>query len=163
MGKKNRNCDFDVDSDLTAKLGGLAEKSYTILKRALYPGAGALADAIKDNLRAHSQKGSKSIRNSTRKDGREYEYSYERTGDLADSVTIVRMDQEGGKVTTAVIFAGYDKNGVPNAIKAAALESGTSKQTKTPFIRPAVNAVKARSNALMQQELDKIITEEMEK
>lgn len=140
MAKRSRNCNFDVDSDLSAKLGALAEKSYTILKRSLYPGAGALADEIKKNLSGHK-----------------------RTGYLADSVTIVRMDQRGSKVTTAVVFAGYDKNGVPNAIKAAALESGTSRQKKSPFIRPAVNAVKARSNALMQQELDKIITEEMEK
>ena len=140
MGRRNRDVDFEVDSNLTAKLGGLAENSYTILKQALYPGAGALADEIKKRLSGHH-----------------------RTGDLADSVTIVQMDQNGGQVNTAVIFAGYDENGVPNAIKAAVLESGSSKQKKTPFIRPAVAAVKARSTILMQERLDEIINAEMEK
>jgi len=138
MGK--RECKFEFDGDLTAKLGGLAANSYSILKQTLYPGAGALADEIKKRLSGHK-----------------------RTGDLADSVTIVQMDQNGGKVNTAVIFAGYDENGVPNAIKAAVLESGSSKQKKTPFIRPAVAAVRARSAMLMQERLDEIINAEMEK
>ena len=147
MGKRSRNIDFEVNSDLTAKLGGLAKSSYSILKAALYPGAGLLADEIRKRASQH-----------------------DRTGTLAKSITIAQMRTKGGEVNTVVFFAGYDTshksksypNGVPNAIKAAALESGTSKQKKTPFIRPAVNAVREQCNALMQAELDKQIEKGMQ-
>lgn len=145
MGR--RNIDFDVESDLTEKLGELAAKSPGILKRCLYPAAGVLADEIRKRLAPHDQ-----------------------TGALADSITIAEMRVSGMEVNTVVFFRGYDTshksksypNGVPNAIKAAALESGTSKQRKTPFIAPAVKAVKERATALMQQQLDQEIQKGME-
>lgn len=144
MGK--RNIDFEVSSDLSAKLGGLAESSITILKRCLYPAAGMLADEIRKRVAPH-----------------------DRTGELAKSITIAHMKDDTGTVNTVVFFAGYDTshrsksypNGVPNAIKAAALESGTSKQRKTPFIAPAVKAVRDMSVNAMQQQLDKEIEKGM--
>ena len=145
MGR--RNIEFEVESDLTEKLAGLAKSSYNILKAALYPGAGALADEIRTRLKPH-----------------------DKTGELAKSITVASMKTGNGMVQTVVFFSGYDTthksksypNGVPNAIKAAALESGTSKQRKTPFIAPACKAVRERANALMQQELDNQIQKGME-
>lgn len=145
MGK--RNIDFEVSSDLSEKLGGLAQNSVSILKRCLYPAAGALADEIRKRAEPH-----------------------DRTGALAKSITIAEMRNDNGTVNTVVFFNGYDTshksksypNGVPNAIKAAALESGTSKQRKTPFIAPAVKAVRERSIALMQEQLDQEIEKGMQ-
>ena len=150
MARKNRNMSFEVDSDLSARLGGFAKNTYTVLKATLYPAAGLLADEIRKNL-------------ASQQDERFYK-------SLVDSITIVGMKQDGGRVSTAVVFVGYDKNvktkkyssGVPNALWAAILESGTSKRPKEPFIRPAVNAVRERAEAAMKEEFQNQINNIME-
>ena len=130
-----RKTKFECDgmADVIAKLGGIREESYRILKAALYEPAGILADEIRKHAKSH-----------------------DRTGNLARSITIAQFKTNGGVVDTAVVFAGYDEKGVPNAVKAAALESGTSRgQKKTPFIAPAIKAARARMTAAMQEEFNK--------
>ena len=92
------------------KIGG--KNARSILKYAVYPGAGIVADAIRASANAHKD-----------------------TGDLANSLALSTMRDDDGYVNTKIEFAGYDRKGVPNAIKAAALESGTSRgQKATHFI-----------------------------
>jgi len=55
---------------------------------------------------------------------------------------------------TKIGFDGYDRKGVPNALKARAMESGTSTQPKRPFVRPAVNRVKKKAIEEMGKTLD---------
>lgn len=62
-----------------------------------------------------------------------------------------------GNTNTKVGFEGYDKKGVPNALKARAMESGTSKLRKRPFVRPAVNSTKKKAVEEMGKTLEKEI------
>lgn len=153
--KKSRECSLEITDELTAKLNSLQKGAYSILKASLYPGAGVLADEIKKACPDPN---------------------------LADALSIVKMDQEGGRVSTAIVFAGYDSNhttsqypkGVPWPLMAAIYESGTSDRytkknlargqigKKYGFIRKAVNAARARSNTAMQDEMDKQINRIME-
>ena len=56
-------------------------------------------------------------------------------------------------------FDGYDSKGVPNQIKARVLESGSSRQKKRPFVRPALKATKKEAEDAMA----KIVDEEIKK
>lgn len=137
---------------LISKLDKLTD-IYPVLKASLYDGAGILADEIK-----------------------------KRAPDVVKpSISISRMDKGNGRVTTAIVFAGYyDKhkttqfpNGVPYSMLAAVYESGTSERstasgfnrgsvTKHPFIRPAINACKERAANAMQEQMDEQIKTIME-
>ena len=78
------------------------------------------------------------------------------TGDLEASFGIapVRYNFKKGTTDTKVGFAGYDRNGVPNLLKARAMESGTSRgQPKRPFFRPAVKTARKHILKAMQETL----------
>lgn len=142
---------FEGLSELVKNLDKLSDV-YPIMKEALYDGAGILADEIKK--RAPEV--------------------------LKDSISISKMDAGGGKVNTAVTFAGYSDhktkqypNGVPYGLIAAAFESGTSERStkngynrgefgKRPFIRPAMKACQDRVRDAMQKTLDERINDIME-
>lgn len=143
---------FEGMSDLVKKLDKISDV-YPIMKETLYDGAGILADEIK-----------------------------KRAPDVVKkSIAISKMDSGGGKVNTAVVFAGYDEshttsqfpNGVPYALIAAAYESGTSERStklgygrgsmnKHPFVRPAMKACEKRASQAMQKKLDEKINDIME-
>lgn len=132
---------FEGLDDYIQKINRLADpkRAEGLIKAAVYPGAGVIADAVRERLSTHS-----------------------RTGDLADSMFLSVMENENGYVYTQLGFAGYDGNGVPNAVKAAVLESGSSRQKKTPFIRPAVKSAKDKAEAAMAAELESRIKQLME-
>lgn len=85
------------------------------------------------------------------------------TGDLENSVALTKMTEEDGFIYTKVVFAGYDSKGVPNQLKARALESGRSspggKVGKRPFVRKAVNRARKKAEGLMQAALDHYLYE----
>ena len=72
------------------KIGG--KSAVGVLKYAVYPGAAVVADAIRSALESHRD-----------------------TGDLQKSLTLATMRNDDGYVNTKVTFAGYDRNGTPNA------------------------------------------------
>lgn len=121
-------------------LSHLATQSDEIAKKAIFAGADILADKIKSNL--------------------EGVLSKEATGDLVASfgVTPIEKDKKGDW-NCKVGFDGYDRNGVANQLKARVLESGSSQQTKTPFVRPAVNATKSQ----VVDKMNETINEEIKK
>ena len=125
---------FDEYADKLSKLGSAAPE---IAKRAVRAGINPLADEVRKGLE-------KNLQNS--------KYS---TGDLLDSlgVTPVSVDKNG-VYNAKVGFSGYDRKGVPNALKARAMESGTSRQPKKPFMRPAVNRAKKRVLEEMGRSID---------
>ena len=147
-----RQFTFDGTDELVNKLTKLTD-IYPVLKASLYDGAGVLADEIKKRAPEVLKK----------------------------SISVSKMDNGNGKVTTAVVFAGYDNthptkqfpSGVPYALIAAAYESGTSERktqkgygrgsvTKHPFIRPSVKACEDRAKAAMQEQMDEQIKTIME-
>ena len=71
-----------------------------------------------------------------------------------------------GFVNVKVGFDGYGSfptkaypRGVPNALIARAVESGSSVREKTPFVRPAVNATRKQA----VEEMDRSITDGLKK
>ncbi len=128
-------------TELEKQLSSLSQGSIEIGKKAVRKGAGILADHVRANLR-------KNLAGS--------EYS---TGDLEESlgVTPAGVDKNG-VINAKVGFDGYDRKGVPNQLKARAMESGTSRQRKRPFIRPAVNKAKQKVEKAMEQTIDEEIS-----
>ena len=121
------------------RIGG--KQAEKIIKYAVYPGAGLVADAIRSSL----------------------DPTHRETGDLANSITLAAMQNDSGYINTKVMFADYDSKGVPNAIKAAARESGTSRgQKATHFISHAVKGVQSKAVEAMSKALDDKIGQIME-
>ena len=119
------------------KLSKLGSKMPEVAKRAVKAGVNPLADEVRKQLEKNLQ-GSK--------------YS---TGDLLDSLGVTPVDVDKNGVYNAKVgFSGYDRKGVPNALKARAMESGTSRQPKKPFMRPAVNRAKKRALEEMGKSID---------
>lgn len=115
------------------KIGG--KNAVGVLKYAVYPGAAVVANSIRSALEGHRD-----------------------TGDLQKSLTLATMRNDYGYVNTKVTFAGYDRKGTPNAIKAAALESGTSRgQKATHVISHAVKGSTEKAISEMSKALDEKI------
>lgn len=124
------------------KLSRLAEASEETAKKAVYAGAGVVADEIRTKLGGVLSK--------------------DATGALQASLGITPIDRDSDGVWNAKIgFDGYDKKGVPNQLKARAMESGTSTQPKHPFVRPAVNASRQKAEAEMARVVDEEIKKQM--
>lgn len=120
------------------RIGG--QNATKVLKYAVYPGASVIADAI----RAAAER-------------------YKDTGELLSSISIAKMRNDNGYVNTKITFAGYDQKGVPNALKAAALESGTSRgQKATHFISKATKGATDRAINEMSKALDEKLEQIME-
>lgn len=121
------------------ELQGLEKQRVAVMKMGVYDGAKIIADEVRNELHA-------AIR-----------HPDESTGDLEKSFYLATMKNDNGYIFTEMGFAGYDRKGVPNIVKVHAMESGTSKQPKTPFIRKAVNSAKARCIAAMAKTVDEEI------
>lgn len=114
-------------------LGELGADTVKMAKYAIYPAAGEVLEALKAATPTDE-------------------------GDLRDSEILTRFqDTDNGMIFTAVVFEGYDRDGTPNSLKACALESGTSRMTKRPFIRPTVNKIRQRVIEKIAQGTDEYI------
>lgn len=125
--------------DLEKKLERVADKSVNICKGMVFTGAGTVADNVRSSLNS--------------------KVSDKATGQLANSLDVATIKVQG-TVSTKVHFTGYDSKGVPNAIKAAVLESGRSDQPnrdKTHFFSQAIRASRDLATQNMQDKLDKMI------
>lgn len=116
-----------------------AGMSAAIQKKAIYEGVAIVAEEIKAEMQ-------KQFKTTTE-------------GGLIDSLGIAPMQESGDGWDTKIGFDGYDKEGVPNPMKARVLESGSSNRKKHPFIRPAVN----RSREKAQKRMEEVMTQEIEK
>lgn len=133
---------IDLYINQMEKLNG---HTVSVMKMGTYDGAAIIADEVRAGLK------------------RVIRHPDDSTGDLANSMYLARIENKNGYVYTEIGFAGYDSKGVPNILKARAMESGTSRQPKTPFIRKAFNAAKEKCMAAMQKTVDeeiKKLTEE---
>ena len=122
--------------DYMKRLKDLGASVEGSIKRAVYPAAGMVIEAIKANTPVD-------------------------TGGLRNSAALRTFQNENGFVYTEVTFEGYDERGHPNPVKARVLESGSSTRQKHPFIRPAVNRVKLAAEFMIEQEFVKICEEKM--
>lgn len=121
--------EFDGFEEYRKQLLKLGTSIEGVIKYAVYDAAGMVADAIKANTPVES-------------------------GALQNSIGLTGFRNEDGYIYTKVVFDGYDGRGVPNALKARVLESGSSKRKKHPFIRPALNRVKSAAEYSIEMKLD---------
>lgn len=87
----------------------------------------------------------------------------EGTGDLKNSVALETMTTREGFTYTKIDFAGYDRKGVPNMLKARAIESGTSRIQKQPFVRPTVKRVSKTAEFMMDKAVNEYLSKFMKK
>lgn len=125
---------IDQYTEALEKIGG--KNAIGVLKYAIYPGASVVANAIRSEI----------------------ESNHKDSGDLAKSLTLADMRNDSGYINTKIIFADYDRKGVANALKAAALESGTSRgQKATHFISRTVKSVAEKATNEISKALDEKI------
>lgn len=119
----------------------LASKDGELIKKTVYSGADILANQVRANLE-------RSIVGPS-------------TGALIASMGVAPIKERKGNINTKIGFDGYDAKGVPNALKARAMESGTSKQPARPFMRPAFEQKRESARAKMietfQDEVENLI------
>lgn len=137
------------------KLSKLGKDASKIAKKVVTAGANPIADEIKKNLIANIRDPSPVGKDGDAIVKQNYGKS---TGDLVDSFGIAPPGiDRNGNTNTHIGFEGYDSKGVPNALKARAMESGTSTLRKRPFVRPAVNKTKKKAIEEMGKKLDEEI------
>ena len=141
------------------RLDELGKHSIGLCKRALYDGAAVLADAVRSEVQA--------LPVTDRNTEPQQVLGYERDGLLA-GLGIAKMKDDGGVVSTRVDFDGYNRlksktypNGHPNSMIARAINSGTSKRPKNPFMNRATRAARAKAEAAMAARMDADIEEIM--
>lgn len=134
------------------KLSLMGKDTERIAKKAVYKGAGIIADQMKANI------------DSIRKI-----HGYQRE-DLKASMGITPIELDDKGVYNAKIgFDGYGSvptkkypKGIPNQMLARAVESGTSFRPKTPFVRSAVASKKKAALESMKKQVESDIKEIME-
>ena len=120
------------------------------IRRAVYKGAGVVADAIRASIN------SLPVDNDTKKDVRSGPTSEEKDG-LAAGFGISKMKDEDGYINVKLGFAGRNVKKKANVQVARNLESGTSWLAKNPFIRQAVNSSKKKCEETIAEALDEEI------
>lgn len=149
-------------ADYELMLSKLEDGSEEIIGKAVYAGAGIVADAIKSSIQSLPIVRGYGTDSNPLPGG---VTSAQKAG-LIDGMGISRMQDDAGYLNVKIGFDGYNNTrtekypqGQPNQLVARGVESGTSWKQKKPFIRPA--CTKSRKQA--ETEMAKIIDEELEK
>lgn len=139
MGTKVHVQGFD---ELELEISEYGKRVTPLMKRAVYAGAGQIADNVRANLNSA--------------------VSDEATGELASCININRIGAKNGVAYTSVGFDGYLKNSAPAPLVAAVLESGRSDQPgrkKTHFFSKAVRAARVSAVEAMKEEVYRYLDE----
>ena len=140
--------------EYAAKLSKLGANTSAVAKRAVRAGANPVADEVRKRLEANIKDPAYAGVGDGGAFGMKSNYG-KSTGDLLNSLGVSPPSVDRNGVYNCKIgFSGYDRKGVPNALKARAMESGTSTLRKRPFIRPAVNKAKKRALEEMGKSID---------
>lgn len=154
--------------EYTKKVKKLSDNSEEIIKRAVYKGAGTVADAVKQGING--------LPIQQRSDGRPY---FARKGEQLTGVTASQkkdltksmglapiQEMKLGYINTKLGFDGYGSTptkqyprGVPNQLLMRGIESGTYFRKKNAVVRRSVN----KSRKLAQKNMADTIDEELRK
>ena len=141
-------------------LSRLEESTDEMIGKAVYAGAGIVADAIKENIKALPIVRGYGTEDNPLPGG----VTAPQKAGLIDGLGIAPMQNDMGYLNVKIGFDGYNATktekypqGQPNQLVARGVESGTSWKKKKPFIRPAVNASRNRAEAEMARILDEEI------
>ena len=150
-------------SDYELMISRLSKGVDDIAGKAIYAGAGIVADAIKENIKALPIVRGYGTTENPLPGG----VTAPQKAGLIDGLGISPMQSDAGYLNVKIGFDGYNATktekypqGQPNQLVARGVESGTSWKQKKPFIRPAINASKSRAEAemarILDQEIEKI-------
>lgn len=133
------------------QLRDLGEHTQGYCKRALYVGAGIVADSIKKEIN-----GLQTHHGYIPGDAPLWTIEPAAKQGLIESMGIATMRDDNGFINTSVYFDGYNgvkseryPNGQPNQMVANAINSGTSRRKKNPFITRGINASKSQAESAM--------------
>lgn len=150
-------------NDYELMISKLSKGVDDIAGRAIYAGAGIVADAIKENIKALPIVRGYGTTENPLPGG----VTAPQKAGLIDGMGISPMQNDAGYLNVKIGFDGYNATktekypqGQPNQLVARGVESGTSWKQKKPFVRPAINASKSRAEAemarILDQEIEKI-------
>ena len=149
-------------NDYELTISRLSKGVDDIAGKAIYAGAGIVADAIKENIKALPIVRGYGTTENPLPGG----VTAPQKAGLIDGMGISPMQNDAGYLNVKIGFDGYNATktekypqGQPNQLVARGVESGTSWKQKKPFVRPAINASKSRAEA----EMARILDEEIEK
>jgi HK97 gp10 family phage protein len=152
---------YGIDEYLS-KLNQLGKYSIGLCKRALYDGAAVIADSVRAEVDALPT----SDRDAKKGDPQPI-LEYEKQG-LQEGLGVAKMRDEHGVIYTRIDFDGYNRlkskkypSGHPNSMVARAINSGTSKRKKNPFMSRAIRKGRAKAEAAMSARMDADINEIM--
>lgn len=145
--------------ELSRKLSTLGDRAEEVAARALYDGAGVMADAYAqavDNIHAEPFRYAFG--------GQKRYPSFEEKAALQGKTGIAKFDKNGTEVNTAVGIkdAGYaDVAGKKKAVRkiANAINSGTSFMQKQPVFRKAATQARGAASAAIVAKADQLIQE----
>lgn len=146
-----------------AQLEKLRQSAEGITKKALYEGAGVVADEVRaavESLPTDESFGTeKRLAKGIRQGQKEA---------LARGLGVAPFQSEGDRIDTLVGFTGYSDyktkkypEGQPLALIARVAESGTSFSQKTPFMRKAIEAAEPKAKAEMKKTFETEIEQQM--
>lgn len=149
--------------DYSRALQALGARSSGVMKRAAYEGARETRKAVERAIRGLPVDEPRLLKI---QDGERYRSVTPRERDgLLDHLGVSPIVEEDGTVSVRVGFDGYIETiqtkkyprGLPAAMIARSIESGSSVRQKTPFIRKAVNGAKSQVEAAMARAADELI------
>ena len=148
--------------DYELMLSRLEGVTDDMIGRAVYAGAGIVADAVKQGIQSLPIVTGYGTESNPLPGG---VTSAQKAG-LIDGFGISKLRDDNGYLNVKLGFDGYNRTrtekypqGQPNQLVARGVESGTSWKQKKPFIRPAVT----RSRKPAEAEMKRVIDEEIEK
>ena len=149
---------FPGMDDYIAKMNELYGTTEEVLKKVVYQGANIISNEVRSNLSKVPGDRFRYL-----KDGEEFNVIADNNlKDLLDGLGIapIKTDDDGN-TNTKIGFNGYGRyptkkypNGIPNALLARAIESGSSVRKKTPFCRRAIYALKSKAEQKMKETCD---------
>lgn len=148
-----------------AQLERLGKKTDTVISEAVYEMTKVVADEVKANLIAlPSVPDTEGLKAFASEPQQKIPITKAQKWGLVHSFGIASLRNEGGFVHVKIGFDGYNEvktktfpNGQPNALIARSIESGSSTREKTPFLRPALAAVRKQAIEAARVKFDEAI------
>ena len=148
-----------------ARLEDLTLNADAMIGKAVYDGAGVVADAVRASIEALPDV-EDGVGAYAYKKGTGVPLTKSAKQGLLDGFGVAPMQNENGFLHVKLGFVGYNAlktrkfpKGQPNLLVARSLENGSSIAKRHAFIKPAVQATKSQCERRMAQTLD----EEIEK
>ena len=147
-------------NDYELIISRLSKNAADIAGRAIYTGAGIVADEIKSGIQSLPIVRGYGTAENPLPGG----VTQPQKQGLLDGLGIAPLQNDGGYLNVKIGFDGYNRTktekyprGQPNQLVARGVESGASWKQKHPFVRPSVNRSRKRAEAAMAEALDEEI------